>query len=98
MIYIGIHINPLKKRIVLVKNPNSEEYITKKEPMSWEDAAKISLVIMLAHIFMTFLTLYDWGRIVNNPEAFLFDLFKFAGTMFFGTFIVLTGLSRYFSK
>jgi len=98
VVYIGIHVNPLKKRIVLVENPESGDYVKTEEPMSWEDAAKISLVIMLAQIFMVFLPKYDWSKVSVEFASFLFDLFTFAGGSFFAAFIALTGLARYFSK
>jgi len=91
-----LHLNPLKKKKIMVYNEGKP--IIKEEPMSWEDAAKIALIITLAQIFGTFLTLYDWSKIINNPEIFCFDLFKFAGASFFTTFIALTGLAKYFSN
>jgi hypothetical protein len=63
--------------------------------MSWKDAAAASLVLTAAHVFIAFLTLYDLTKILRDPASFAFDLFKFAGASFFGTFIALTGLSRY---
>ena len=93
---MGIHINPFKKKKILSYNEGKPQVT--EEPMSWEDAAKIALIITIAQIFGAFLTLYDWSKIVNNPEIFLFDLFKFAGASFFTTFIALTGLAKYFSN
>lgn len=63
--------------------------------MSWRDAAAAALILTAAHVFIAFLTLYDLTRILGDPASFAFDLFKFAGASFFGTFIALTGLSRY---
>ena len=93
---MGIHINPLKKKKIL--SYNNGKLQQHEEPMTWEDAAKIAIIITLAQIFGTFLTLYDWSKIVNSPEIFCFDLFKFAGASFFTTFIALTGLAKYFSN
>ena len=64
-------------------------------PMSWRDATATSMVLTAAHVFIAFLTLYDLTKIRGDPASFAFDLFKFAGASFFGTFIALTGLSRY---
>jgi hypothetical protein len=64
-------------------------------PMSWRDAAAVSLVLTAGHVFIAFLTLYDLTGILGDPASFAFNLFKFAGASFFGTFITLTGLSRY---
>lgn len=64
-------------------------------PMSWSDAASVSLVLTAAHVFIAFLTLYDLTGILGDPASFAFNLLKFAGASFFGTFIALTGLSRY---
>jgi hypothetical protein len=65
------------------------------DPMSWRDATAASIVLTAAHVFIAFLTLYDLTKILGDPASFAFDLFKFAGASFFGTFIALTGLSRY---
>ncbi len=64
-------------------------------PMSWRDATVTSFVLTAAHVFIAFLTLYDLTGILGDPASFAFNLFKFAGASFFGTFITLTGLSRY---
>ena len=66
--------------------------------MSWEDAAKVSLVITITQIFVVFLTVYEWSSISSDPSSFMFNLFKFIGITFFGTFAALTGLARYFSN
>ena len=95
---MGLHVNPLKKRIVYVPNESTGGRIKQEEEMTWEDAAKISLVLMLAQVFIGFLILYDWSRVAADPLCFLWDLFKFAGASFFMTFLALTGLSRYASR
>jgi len=89
---MGLHINPLKRKVVLVTNDESGGTVEKEEPMSWVDAAKVSLVIMLAQIFMVWLPRHQWP--ITCWEAFCFDLLCFAGQAFFATFIALTGLSR----
>ena len=63
--------------------------------MSWREASVASLVLMVAHVFIVFLTIYDLSSIVGDPASFAFDLFKFAGASFFGTFLTLTELSKY---
>jgi hypothetical protein len=63
--------------------------------MSWREASTASLVLMVAHVFIVFLTIYDLSSIVRDPASFAFDLFKFAGASFFGTFLTLTELSKY---
>jgi hypothetical protein len=65
---------------------------------TWLESAKISLILTLAQVFLAFLTLYDWNKITSDPPTFLFDLFKYFGASFFGTFIAITELSKYFSK
>ena len=95
---MGLHVNPLKKKIVYVPNESTGGKVKKEEEMSWEDAAKVSLLLMLAQVFIGFLTLYDWGKVAADPMCFFWDLFKFAGASFFVTFLALTGLSRYASK
>jgi hypothetical protein len=81
-------------------DPNAKEAAHEKEadgrrPMSWRDATAASIVLTTAHVFIAFLTLYDLTKILRDPASFAFDLFKFAGASFFGTFIALTGLSKY---
>ena len=63
--------------------------------ISWKEATMASLVLTISQVFIAFLTLYDLTKILVDPASFAFDLFKFAGASFFGTFIALTGLSRY---
>lgn len=66
--------------------------------MSWANSVKISFILTLAQVFIAFLTLYDWYKIMSDPPSFLFDLFKFSGASFFGTFIAITGLRKYFNR
>jgi len=66
-------------------------------PRDWREALIISLILTAAQIFIAFLTLYDLNRISADPPTFAFDLFRFAGASFFGTFIALTGLSKYYN-
>ncbi|GAG47101.1 unnamed protein product [marine sediment metagenome] len=61
-------------------------------------AAAISLVLAVAQVFIAFLALYDLTRIASDPASFAFDLFRFAGASFFGTFMALTGLAKYYDK
>ena len=93
-----VHVNPFKKKIVAVPNKGTGDTIEKEEHMSWEDAAKVSCILALTQVFIGFLTLYDLSKIMIDPASFCFDLFKFAGASFFGAFIALTGLAKYFSK
>ena len=93
-----VHVNPFKKKIIMVPNEGTGKMVEKEETMSWEDAAKVSLVITITQIFIAFLTIYEWDSISVDPSSFLFNLFKFVGITFFGTFTALTGLARYFSN
>lgn len=93
-----VHVNPFKKKIVMVPNEGTAKTVEKEEPMSWKDAAKVSIVITITQIFVAFLTVYEWNAISADPSAFLFNLFKFVGITFFGTFVALTGLARYYSN
>lgn len=56
------------------------------------------MVLAVAQVFIAFLTLYDLTRIAADPASFAFDLFRFAGASFFGTFVALTGLAKYYDK
>ena len=93
-----MHVNPFKKKTKMVPNKGTGKLVESEESMSWEDAAKVSLIITVAQIFVVFLTVYDWVNISADPNSFLFNLFKFIGVSFFTTFIALTGLSRYFGN
>ena len=93
-----VHVNPFKKKVSMVPNEGTGKKVEKEEAMSWEDAAKVSIVITITQIFVVFLTIYEWNTISMDPSAFLFNLFKFIGIAFFGTFAALTGLARYFSN
>lgn len=92
-----LHMNPLKLRTVHVmsKDGTTEEI---RKPMSWEDAAKVSLILMIANVFIVFLPRYGWKVISTDPAAFLFELLTFAGQSFIASFIALTGLSAYILK
>lgn len=89
-----MHVNPLKRRTVLITNPDNDSIIEKKEPMSWKDAAKVSAILTIALLFTTFLP----GRgAPANPEEwskFMWEVLLFTGQAFFTQFIALTGLSR----
>ena len=63
---------------------------------NWREAVLVSMVLTAAQIFIAFLTLYDLNRISADPATFAFDLFRFAGASFFGTFVAMTGLSKYY--
>lgn len=97
---VRLHVNPLKKKVVTVFNLSGSEptHVEKKEPMGWEDSAKVSAVLMAAQIFMVFLPIHAWGNIEYGVAQFLFDLFCFSGKSFFANFIVLSGLSRFASQ
>lgn len=62
----------------------------------WREAVTVSMILTAAQIFIAFLTLYDLNRISADPASFAFDLFRFSGASFFGTFVALTGLSKYY--
>jgi len=93
-----LHVNPFKKKIIMVPNEGTGKMVEKEESMSWVDAAKVAIVITITQIFAVFLTVYEWSSISMDPYTFLFNLFKFIGITFFGTFAALTGLARYFSN
>lgn len=66
--------------------------------MSWSDAAKLALIVMVTQIFVAFLTLWTWEGIIGDVGAFCFELFRFSGTTFFVTFGALIGISRYYAS
>ena len=96
---MGFHFNPLRKRKVLALNPNAKGNIDEiEEHMTYREAAIVALVLTMAQSFTTFLTLFDWTRVATNPNAFMFEMVKFAGATFFSIFIILSGMARYLAK
>ena len=89
--------NPFSPRTILVANEASESEIEEKEPMSWEDAAKLALIITLTQIFVAFLTLWPWDQLIAQPEIFVWDLIRFSGATFLVTFGSLIGISAYYA-
>jgi hypothetical protein len=63
-------------------------------PMSWQDASKVSAVLSAAMVFTTFLPSYDFGTIVGESAKFGFELACFFGRCFFTDFISLAGLAQ----
>ena len=88
-----MHINPLKLKTVMVPNEGTGEMKKEDRPMSWEDAAKVSAILMLAQIFIVFLPGHDFSEVANNLNQCIFELVIFSGQTFFANFIALTGLS-----
>ena len=93
-----MHINPLKLKTIMVPNEGTGEMKEEEKPMSWEDAAKVSAILMLAQIFIVFLPGHNYADIMNNLHQYVFELLIFAGQTFFANFIALTGLSMVTSR
>lgn len=93
-----LHVNPLKKRTVLIANKDSGTISEKEEPMSIRDAALVSLILTASQLFISFLTIFTWEDIAVDPAAFLYKFVVFLGGTFFGFFLVLSGLSRFASQ
>ena len=93
-----LHVNPLKKRTVLVVNESSGSTIEKEEPMPLRDAALVSLILTVWQLFVSFLAFFTWEQIAVDPAAFLYKFLVFMGSTFFGFFIILSGLSRFYSE
>ena len=64
-------------------------------PMSWQDAAKVSLVLAAAVYCTAFLLHYDLVAILGDVPCFVFESMKFLFSTFFTNFIALAGLSQY---
>ena len=95
---VEIDINDQSDIKESVKDHRVENRVNEKPDRSrdWREAVIVSMILTAAQIFIAFLTLYDLNRISADPATFVFDLFRFAGASFFGTFIALTGLSKYY--
>ena len=64
-------------------------------PMSWKDAARVSLILTTAVYFTAFLLPFDIDSIMCEYYAFIFESIKFYGSVFFTNFIALAGLAQY---
>ena len=96
---MGLHINPLKKKKVLAVNPNrSVGNAETEEHMTLQEAALVAIVLTVAQIFTSFLSVLDWTQVAADPQSFVFNLVKFAGATFFSIFLVLSGMARYLAK
>ena len=70
----------------------------KSNPMSWQDAAKVSAIIMLTNFFTVYLVDHGIAALQENPLAWAFNAFVFLGRVFLTTFVSLTGLAYIVSK
>ena len=67
-------------------------------PMSWEEAAKLSAILGAAQFFTIFLLPYSLTGIREAVGDFCFSAVRFYGVTFFTNFISLTGLTVYTKK
>ena len=95
---MGIHVNPLKKKVVRSINPGPTYGTDTDEHMSYRDAALVAIILTMGQIFTSFLSVLNWADVVADPSTFVFNIVKFAGATFFSTFILLSGMARYLSK
>ena len=93
----AFHWNPFKPKFIREINGDGKP-IVKEEPMTWRDAAKVSLILMIANTF----TLWLPNKPIPTCEAelyeFLYTTFIFLGQSFFTAFVSLTGLALLYSK
>lgn len=82
----------LKKFMPTKLNP-----FVNSNPMSWEDAAKISLILTAAKFFIVFMPIWGYQECVTNLGHFVFEAIIFFGGAFFTDFVVLAGLTKYIS-
>ena len=88
----------LRERVA-AKLPRQLNPFTASNPMSWEDAAKISLVLTAAFYFIYFLPKYAlWSQVTTDLGQFLWETLQFLGAGFFANFIGLTGLVKLTTK
>ena len=69
-----------------------------ENPMSWRDAATISLIAAFAVWILTFLVNATMGQIRADPEEFVFEAVKAYAIAWAGNFITLAGLSQLVEK
>jgi len=94
---ISMRVNPFKPhRSHSTGGESSED--SKEESMSLQDAAKLSLILTAAQIFIGFLTIWSWSQICQDPPNFLWELLRFSGATFFGFFLVISGIARTHGK
>ena len=62
-------------------------------PMTWQDAAKVSVVLTAGALFTQFFLPIGFVDITDEPFVVCFNLVKFAGSTFFTNFIALAGLA-----
>ena len=65
---------------------------------TWQDAAKIALILTIAALFTTYLTDWTATTITEAPIEFMVGIFKFFGAAFFTNFIALAGLNKLTQK
>lgn len=91
-----MHVNPLKLYATKVLNDGSP--VTKEEPMSYVDAAKVAIILAIAGFFTAFLPSFSYEQIVADVGIFVFNMARYIGSTFFTYFIALAGLSRWTAK
>lgn len=67
-------------------------------PMSWQDATKVSAVLAVAAFFTVFLLPYTYSAIKLALGDFIFNAICFFGSSFFTNFVVLAGLTQLTKK
>lgn len=67
-------------------------------PMTWQDAAKVSAILTATAYFITFLVPYSFETVKAEFFQFLFDSFKCAGGLFLSNFVALAGLAEMTKK
>lgn len=83
----AIHWNPWKPKFTHASGGDASA--SEQERMNWSDAAKASLILCVAQLFMVYLP----GRALPSGAADYYGIVVFMGQSFFSSFVTLTGLS-----
>ena len=67
-------------------------------PMTWRDAAMVSLVLMVFQFFTVFMPLWGYPAIMSEPPVFVFQALMFIGGSFMTFFVSLAGLAKYMAR
>lgn len=74
---------------------NPDPLSTNDRPMSYQDAAIVATILMVATAFAVYMPTHGYDVYVRDRERFIFDLVTFLGSSWITIFMALTGLTAY---
>ena len=66
--------------------------------MSWRDAIIVATILTFVDLFTVFWPQWSYALVVVMPGSWAYALVGFIGAKFFGTVVVLKGLSKLVEK